>query len=151
MAITNIYDQLRRDEDDHGFAYDDATGKTLLIGQTLKGNLTIGVGHNLTAKPLSQKARDFILMQDDVPDALVALEANWPWAMALDDARKGAMLNLVFNMGSHRLSGFVNFLAAMKAGDWPTAKTELLNSAADHQEPLRIARLAVQIESGFWQ
>jgi lysozyme len=150
-AITNIYDQLRRDEDDRGFAYDDATGQPLLVGQTLKGNLTIGVGHNLTAKPLSQKARDFILIQDDVPDALVALEANWPWAMQLDDARKGAMLNLVFNMGSHKLSGFVNFLAAMKDGNWAEAKAQLLDSAADHEEPERIARLALQIESGFWQ
>jgi GH24 family phage-related lysozyme (muramidase) len=71
--------------------------------------------------------------------------------MQLDDARKGAMLNLVFNMGSHKLSGFVNFLAAMKDGNWAEAKAQLLDSAADHEEPERIARLALQIESGFWQ
>jgi GH24 family phage-related lysozyme (muramidase) len=150
MPITNLQDQLRRDESERQFAYDDANGKTLVKGTTLQANLTIGVGRNLSAKGISQKERDFLL-DNDIADATVALEANWPWAMQLDDARKGAMLNLVFNMGSHALSGFVHFLAAMQAGDWATAKAELLSSAADHEEPERIARLALQIETGFWQ
>lgn len=148
--IACLSDQLRRDEDERQFPYDDATGKTLLKGDALSGNLTGGIGRNLSAKGFSQKERDFLLA-NDIADAAVALEANWPWAMALDDARKGAMLNLVFNMGSRKLSDFVNFLGAMKAGDWPDAKTQLLDSAADHEEPERIARLALQIESGFWQ
>jgi hypothetical protein len=65
MPITNLSAQLRRDEDEKQFAYDDATGKTLLKGDTLRGNLSIGVGHNLTANGLSQKARDFILADDE--------------------------------------------------------------------------------------
>jgi lysozyme len=150
MPITNLKDQLRRDEAEKQFAYDDATGKTLLKGDTLKANLTIGIGRNLSAKGLSPKERDFLL-DNDIDDATVALEGNFPWAMDLDDIRKGAMLNLVFNMGSRKLSGFPKFLEAMKSGDWATAKAELLDSAADHEEPERIARLAAQIESGFWQ
>jgi len=50
------------------------------------------------------------------------------------------MLNLVFNMGSHKLSGFVNFLPPMKDGNWAEAKAQLIDSAADHEEPERIAR-----------
>ena len=150
MAITCLADQLRRDEAERQFAYDDADGSTLIKGGTLKGNLTIAVGRNLSAKGLSQKERDFLL-NNDMDDATMALEANWPWAMQLDDTRKGAMLNLVFNMGSHALSGFPKFLAAMQQGDWATAKAELLNSAADHEEPQRIERLALQVETGFWQ
>jgi lysozyme len=149
-VITNLQDQLRRDEDERQFAYDDATGKTLLKGQTLQGNLTIGVGHNLTALGISKKVQDFILA-DDEANVTATLETNFPWGMQLDDARKGAMLNLLFNMGVHALSGFPKFLAAMKVGDWATAKAELLDSAADHEEPARIQRLAAQIESGFWQ
>ncbi len=102
MPITCLSDQLRRDEDEKQFAYDDATGKTLLKGDTLKGNLTAGVGRNLTAKGLSAKERDFLL-DNDIQDATIALEANFPWALELDDVRKGAMLNLIFNMGSHAL------------------------------------------------
>jgi lysozyme len=150
MPITNLKDQLRRDENERQFAYDDATGKTLSKGDTLKANLTIAVGRNLSAKGVSQKERDFLL-DNDIADATIALEANFPWAMELDDVRKGAMLNLTFNMGIHKLSGFPKFLAAMKQGDWSTAKAELLDSAADHEEPARISRLALQLESGFWQ
>jgi lysozyme len=150
MPITCLEDQLRRDEDERQYAYDDATGKTLVKGSTLAANLTIGVGRNLSAKGISRKERDFLL-DNDIQDATVALEANFPWAMALDDVRKGAMLNLVFNMGARALSGFVNFLTAMQVGDWAEAKAQLLDSAANHQEPERIGRLALQIESGFWQ
>lgn len=150
MTISSLPDQLRRDESERQYAYDDASGKTLVKGGTLQANLTIGVGRNLSAKGISQKERDFLL-DNDIQDATVALEANWPWAMELDDARKGAMLNLVFNMGAHALSGFPKFLAAMQAADWQTAKAELLDSAAAHEEPERIQRLATQIEAGFWQ
>jgi lysozyme len=150
MPITCLSEQLRRDEEERQFAYDDATGKTLLKGDTLKANLTIAIGRNLSAKGLSAKERDFLL-DNDIQDATIALEANFPWALELDDVRKGAMLNLIFNMGSHALLTFHEFIEAMKVKDWPRAKSALLDSAADHEEPLRIARLATQIESGFWQ
>ncbi len=150
MSITCLEDQLRRDEDERQYAYDDATGKTLVKGTTLQANLTIGVGRNLSAKGVSQKERDFLL-DNDIQDATVALEANFPWAMDLDEVRKGALLNLIFNMGVRGLSGFQQFLAAIQAKDWQTAKAELLDSAADHEEPQRISRLALQIENGEWQ
>jgi lysozyme len=148
--ISNLEDQLRRDESERQFAYDDANGKTIVKGTTLQANLTIGVGRNLSAKGVSQKERDFLLA-NDIQDATIALEANWPWALQLDDVRKGAMLNLVFNMGAHALAGFTHFLAAMQSGDWLTARAQLLMSAADHEEPERIGRLGLQIETGFWQ
>ena len=150
MPITCLEDQLRRDEDERQYAYDDANGKTLVKGTSLRANLTIGVGRNLSAKGISQKERDFLLA-NDIQDATVGMESNWPWAMQLDDARQGAFKNLIFNMGVRKLSGFTHFLAAMQAGDWPAAKAQLLDSAADHEEPERIARLATQIEIGEWQ
>jgi GH24 family phage-related lysozyme (muramidase) len=148
--ITCLEDQLRRDESERQFAYDDATGKTLVKGATLQGNLTVAVGRNLSAKGLSQKERDFLLANDK-QDAIVALEANFPWAMDLDEVRRGALLNLIFNMGAKGVAGFPKMLAALQQKDWQTAKAELLDSAADHQEPARIERLALQLETGFWQ
>lgn len=150
MPITCLEDQLRRDEQERQFAYDDATSLTLGKGATLKGNLSIGVGRNLSAKGLSQKERDFLLA-NDIQDATIALEENFPWGVVLDDVRKGAMLNLIFNMGVGGLSGFHNFLAAMQQKNWPEARNQLLDSAAAHQEPARIARLGLQLETDFWQ
>ena len=137
--ITNLSDQLIRDEGLRLHPYRDSVGK-----------LTIGIGRNLDDKGISLAEAD-ALLANDIKDATDSLEANFPWTMDLDDARKGALLNLTFNMGIRGLSAFVKFLAAMKTGQWLTAKAELLNSAADHEEPERIARLALQIETGFWQ
>lgn len=150
MPISNIYDQLRRDEEERQFAYDDATGKTLEKGQMLQGNLTIGIGHNLTSKGLSPAARDFIA-HEDVHDCDIAIEANFPWALELDPVRYGAIQNLVFNLGSAGLLEFHDFLAAMQRKDYPSAKAALYDSAAYQQEPGRIARLGLQLETGFWQ
>lgn len=147
--ITNLEDQLRRDEDDRQFPYDDANGKTFVKGMALQGNLTIAIGINLN-NGLFPEEREFLLA-NRIKRATGDLATNFPWALALDDARKGAMLNLIFNMGSAGLAKFVHFLAAMKSGDWPSAKAQLLDSAADHEEPARIGRLALQIETGIWQ
>lgn len=137
--ITNLSDQLIRNEGLKLHPYRDTVGK-----------LTIGIGRNLDDKGISLVEADSLLA-NDIKDATDSLEANCPWVMDLDAARKGVLLNLTFNLGIRGLAKFVNFLAAVKRGDWPAAKTELLNSAANHEEPERIARLALQIETGFWQ
>jgi lysozyme len=150
MPITCLEDQLRRDEQERQFAYDDATSLTLGRGATLKGNLSIGVGRNLSAKGLSQKERDFLL-DNDIQDATVALEANFSWAMDLDEARKGVLLNMTFNMGVKGLSGFHDFLAKLQAKDFEGAAAAMLDSLWARQVGARAQRLAIQIQSGFWQ
>lgn len=137
--ITNLSDQLIRDEGLRLHPYRDTVGK-----------LTIGIGRNLDDRGITLVEADFLLT-NDIKDATASLEANFPWVMDLDGARKGVLLNLTFNLGVRGLAQFVNFLTAMKSGDWAAAKAELLNSAADHEEPERIARLALQIATGVWQ
>ncbi len=154
MNITCLEDQLRRDEEERQFAYDDANGKTLVKGMTLEANLTIGVGRNLSAKGLSQKERDFLLANDKA-DAIADLEQHFPWAMQLDEVRKGALLNMIFNMGAGGLAGFHNFLAKMQAGmqtgDFRPAAGAMLDSLWARQVGPRATRLSIQIESGHWQ
>jgi lysozyme len=58
---------------------------------------------------------------------------------------------MTFNMGVGRLSGFKNFLAAMAAGDWKTARNEMLDSTWAKQVGARAQRLAIQIDTGAWQ
>jgi lysozyme len=150
MEITCLQDQLRRDEEERQMAYDDATGKTLLKGDKLLGNLSIGIGRNLSAKGVSPKERDFLL-NNDIQDATVALEASFPWAMELDDVRRGALLNMTFNMGLRGLSGFHDFLAKMQAKDFSGAAAAMLDSVWAKQVGARAQRLSIQISSGFWQ
>jgi len=149
--IASLKDQLIRDEELRQKPYLDCCGRYWRdCTCQKKGKLTGGVGRNLDDVGFSLQ-EIYVLLTNDINAATVAVEANFPWAMELDDVRKGAMVNLTFNLGVRGLSGFAKFLAAMKSGDWKTAKEELIDSAADHEEPARISRLALQIESGFWQ
>lgn len=148
-ALT-LVDQLRRDEAERAYAYDDASHLTMLRGMVLKGNLTIGIGRNLSAKGLSQKERDFLLA-NDIQDATVALEANFPWVMDLDDVRKEALINMCFNMGVHALSGFTDFLALMKAKDFTAAAADAIHTLWEQQVGPRAQRICLQIQSGFRQ
>src|ERR1035441_3535221 len=148
--ISNLADQLRRDESERQFAYDDANGTTLAKGMTLRGNLTIGIGRNLSAKGISKKERDFLLA-NDMDEATIALEANFPWTMELDAVRKGVLLNMIFNEGLSHLSTFRDTLAKIQSGDYKGASAAMLDSLWAKQVGPRATRLSIQMESGAWQ
>lgn len=131
--------QLRRDEDERAKPYQDTRGK-----------LTIGVGHNLTDKPISQRAIDMIL-DDDVNDVTASLDAVLPWWRSLDEARQGVLANMAFNLGVAGLLQFRNTLALVKAGDYAAAAQEMLNSEWAKEVGPRALRLAQQMRSGAWQ
>ena len=137
--ITNLKDQLVRDEELRLKPYTDSVGK-----------LTIGVGRNLTDKGISfQEAQG--LLANDIADATADLQAKLPWTATLDDVRKGALLNMTFNMGIGGLLEFHDFLARMQRGDFPGAAGAMLDSLWARQVGARATRLSIQIQSGVWQ
>jgi lysozyme len=149
--IASLTDQLIRDEELRQKPYLDCCGKYWrdCTCQT-KGKLTIGVGRNLddVGIGLSEAA---VLLANDIKAATVALEANFPWTMDLDDVRKGALLNMTFNMGIHALSQFDTFLELMKAGDYKGAAADDLHTLWAKEVGPRAQRISMQIESGYWQ
>jgi lysozyme len=147
---TNIKEQLTRDEGgDWEFPYDDAEGKRFLLGETLKGNLTIGIGINLSAG-FSQIERDMIFNYR-LGIATKALGSNWAWALGLDDVRQGAMVNMIFNMGAAKFAGFHDFLTKLEARDYAGAAAAMLDSNWARQVGARAVRLSEQILNGTWQ
>lgn len=135
----DIYAQLRRDEGTKKFAYPDS-----------KGNVTIGVGHNLTANGMSDAVIEFQL-QDDVAATVFILNARLPWFRALDPVRQGVLTNMCFNLGFNGLENFPKMLAAFAQGDWQTAASEMKNSAWSKEVGDRATRLEQQIITGEWQ
>ena len=137
--IASLKDQLVRDEELRLKPYTDSVGK-----------LTIGVGRNLTDKGISvQEAQG--LLANDIADATADLQAKLPWTATLDDVRKGAMLNMTFNMGIGGLLEFHDFLARMQRGDFSGAAGAMLDSLWARQVGPRATRLSMQIQSGVWQ
>ena len=134
-----IDEQLVRDEGIRLFPYRDTVGK-----------LSIGVGRNLDDNGISKTEAMFMLGRD-IMRVSEQLEENWPWTATLDDARRGALINMGFNLGIHGLSDFREFLSLMQAGKWEDAAKDLAGTKVAKQLSARYARLALQIRTGEWQ
>lgn len=137
--ITNIWDQLRRDEGKRNTLY------------WLEGVPHIGYGHNLAGGPaLSDVAIERVL-HDDVAlleGQCAMLITGWA---TLSEARRGVLLNLGYRIGFHGLQGFTRMLQAVALGDWTTAAQEIRESDLAHQsDPERTARLAAQMQDDTW-
>jgi len=110
---------------------------------------TIGAGFNLQ-EGLRDDEIDYIL-NNRIKEATRDLLTNYPWAEFIDEVRRNAMLNMIYNMGIKRFSGFYGFLAAMEAKDWSRAKDHILSSLWHSQVPARSMRIATQVETGVMQ
>lgn len=114
-----------------------------------RGNLTIGIGHNLEYG-ISRDASDFIFEQD-LSVAVAECRREFLWFDRLDAVRQDVIINLAFNMGIERLKGFRRMLDAAEHDDWETAAYELFNSlwAKQVQKPRR-DDLVNALANGEW-
>ena len=134
----DIYTQLMRDEGIRHKMYKDSVGIE-----------TIGVGHNLQAKAISQRAVEVIL-EDDVQDTIKELHAALPWVKDLSDARRGVLINMAFNLGIKGLLSFKNTLKAIQEGRWEDARKGILDSKYAQQVGPRAHRLGLQLVTDRW-
>ena len=134
-----IKEQLIRDEGKNRKMYQDAVGVW-----------TIGVGHNLEAKGLSDRAIDVIL-EDDIADAKADLASAMSWATQLSEPRLGVLINMSFNLGIVGLLGFKNMLKAIRESRWEDAAAAMLDSVYATQVGARAQRLAKQLITNEWQ
>lgn len=133
--METLESQLVRHEGYRNLPYEDS-----------KGIITIGIGHNMEAKPV---ADDIIQrwFQEDLQEARDFLYNNWPWIQNIDEARRDAFLNMAFNLGS-KLKGFRHMFSAAKRGEWNQAAAEALDSVWAAQVGNRAIELAEQIKTG---
>lgn len=125
--------ELTEDEGLRRYPYTDSTK-----------HISIGVGRNLTNTGLSLSEIDQLLT-DDILTAAGLLDTNVPWWRDLSPGKQRVMINLCFNMGWVGLSGFVDFLAAMQAGDWFEAVVQLKCSRWWTQVGSRGPRMAARL------
>jgi lysozyme len=147
-----LVDELRRDEGVRYLPYLDS-----------KGIPTVGVGHNLRAKPIpagwNYPLTDMQvdqLLSEDLDDVYEDLDRSLPWWRALDAVRQRVICNMCFNMGIGRLLGFAKMTAAARTRDYTRAAVEMLDSkwAREHvgigtaAKPGRALRLANMMRDG---
>lgn len=127
--------------------YDDKTGKTLQPGMTLQGQLTIGVGHNLTAKGLTAKQIDMIL-DDDIDEVIRDIERHFDWFPSLSMNRQMVVISMVFNLGIAKFLDFKRTIAAIARGEYADAATFMLESKWARQVGQRARTLADMMRRG---
>ncbi|WP_250501978.1 glycoside hydrolase family protein [Caballeronia sp. AZ7_KS35] len=142
--LQKLIAELRRDEGVRYSTYNDT-----------KGIPTVGVGHNLQAKPLPtgwkcplNDVQVNSLLDDDLADVFCDLDRSLPWWSDLNDVRQRVLANMAFNLGITKLLGFRNTLAAMRQGKFDAAADGMLNSAWATQVKVRANRLADMMRKG---
>ena len=117
------------------------------------GYWTIGYGRLIDPKlggGISEGEAMFNL-RNDLSNVYGELTHAYPWIEDLDAARRDVLINMCFNMGLTRLSKFVKMLAAIRAGAYEEAASELLDSRYASQVGARANELAEQMVSGEYQ
>lgn len=116
------------------------------------GNPTIGFGHlvmphdDLPDTITQQQAEN--LLQDDMDIAIGTLADEYPWTAALASPRLEVLQNMIFNLGSEKLSHFNSFLAFMKYSQWRQAHDDMLETLWAKQVKERAERLAYIVLTG---
>jgi len=109
------------------------------------GYATIGVGHNLEANPISNRAVE-VIFNDDVRAVMNELDRNIFWWRKLPDNAQIALVDLGFNLGVPRLLKFKKTLKYLRAGEFKKASKELLDSHYAKQVHNRAVRNSKLIE-----
>jgi lysozyme len=119
---------------------------------------TIGRGHNLEAHPdpaypaapgttCTLEQADAWL-ESDIAEAEASMLHRWPWMSALPRSVYLALLNMVFNMGAARFSGFQETLYHLKRHEYALAADELVDSLWFRQVGSRARRIVAQVRKG---
>jgi lysozyme len=135
--ITNAADLIKNHEGFKDRVYKDSLGY-----------LTGGYGHAfLEGSPLSKGVCDLLFIED----LDRSIRDYDQLGLALDDVRRAACLDLLFNLGLTKLLKFKTFLKHMKAGDFDLAAAALENSLWYQQVARRGPRICALIRTGTWE
>lgn len=111
------------------------------------GKLTIGIGHNLDNGITAKQA--YLLLEEDIAICQKELDRYFPGWDSHDDARQNVLIEMCFNMGAPRLTGFKKMWAALANHDYKTAAAEMLDSQWAKQVGQRAITLSKQMRDGW--
>lgn len=121
------------------------------------GALTIGYGHNLTARGIDRtasaswawtEAQALDQLLDDLVDIVAALDARYPGWRDLVPARQAVVLSSCFQLGVGGASQFKATIRLLRAGDYEGAAAQLSKSKWATQTPARVQRNADIMRTG---
>ncbi len=132
----SLRDDLLRDE-----------GLRLKPYRCTAGKLTIGVGRNLDDNGITRDEALYLL-DGDIERTRAELKRTFAWFDGLDDVRQEVIINMAFNLGISRFSGFHQTIHYIAKGDYAAASEQMLKSLWARQVGQRAVRLARQMREG---
>ena len=138
MNLARLYARLTLDEDRRKRLYQCSAGKW-----------SIGVGRNLEDRGLRDDEID-LLLANDVAEAAGECRRLLRNFDSLCEVRQEVLVNMMFNLGYTRLAGFKKMVAAVLAGNWAEAATQMLDSKWAEQVGERAQRLSKAMHKGAW-
>lgn len=116
-----------------------------------RGYLTIGVGRLIDEElggGLSDDEIDYLLAND--LKRCQAEAETYPWFADLNEPRQAVVVSMLFNLGKPRWDGFKKAQAAIEAGDYTEAASQMLDSRWAAQVGKRAEDMAAMMISGEW-
>lgn len=119
--------------------------------QDSEGWWTIGIGRLIDERKGGGITKDeaLYLLSNDIKKA-EAHAAEYLWYPHLDAVRQNVVVELIFNMGPGKFSGFKKAIAAIEQQDYRETAIQLLDSTWAKQVGNRALRLAEMMRSGSW-
>ena len=138
--MSKLIEMIRQHEGVVKHAYEDS-----------RGYLTIGVGRLIDEKLGGGLSDDEInyLLANDIKRCQAEAE-TYEWFAGLNEPRQAVVISLLFNLGKPRFDGFKASQAAISAGDYATAASEMLDSKWAVQVGKRADEMAAMMFSGEW-
>jgi len=126
----------------------DDEGLRLKLYRCTAGKLTIGIGHNIEDRGISEAVCE-LMFQEDIAVAERDALALFPGLHSYSDRRKAALINMAFQLGFERLSQFKKMRTAVANGDWFAAANEALDSDwAKQTQKSRVDRVLADLREG---
>ncbi len=139
VNISRLRETLVRQEGEVNHAYQDSEGYwTIGVGRLIDKRRGGGLSHE----------EAMMLLDNDIHRSMGDLFTHHPEVHGLDDARMEVLINMTFNMGIGKLSGFKNMWAAIQDNDFDRAAAEMLDSTWARQVGERADELAEQMRTG---
>lgn len=134
-------EMIKKHETYRDRAYDDATGRTILPGDTVRGKVTISWGVNITDVPLTRDECE-LLFTNRLVRAENEARAAFGWYYGLSADRRLVVVSMIFNLGMTRFKTFKRMIGALEREDWALAAKEMLDSDWADQVGDRAVELA---------
>lgn len=111
------------------------------------GKTTIGYGRNIQDIGITKEEAE-LLLANDLRRVIQKVNTALPWVDRLNEARRGVLYEMCFQLGLAGLLRFKQTLNHVKNGEYEKASREMLNSRWATQAPSRAKTLAEVMRNG---